>query len=266
MTPPEKANGTGPHETDPPATPAESGTSAEVLTVFEALESAFWWVAVGAMPLTIHPRGFADLPDRPATLYQLRVRLSSDSVSPQSRAAVWSYVVRHARTPGAQQPDWTIAAAGLALPEMVRIVHALGRDQHREQHSDQHRGARCETADLEAAALGAFYSELRRTDLDNTRDPELRRRLLMAAYRAARTLRDTTSHATARAATHPATHPGETGDRARGGGDHAGAEPAAEQPYPHFSARALDGTRANAQRARQTRQRAGRTRGGQVRP
>lgn len=262
MTPPEPANGTRPRDTDPPATPAESGTSAEVLTVFEALESAFWWVAVGAMPLTIHPRGFADLPDRPATLYQLRVRLSSDSVSPQSRAAVWSYVVRHARTPGARQPDWTIAAAGLALPELVRIVHALGRDQHRDQHS----GTRGETADLEAAALGAFYSELRRTDLDNTRDPELRRRLLMAAYRAARTLRDTTTHAAARAATHQAAHPGGTSDRAHDGGDHAAAGPATEPLYPRFSARALDGTRANAQRARLRRQRAGRTRGGQVRP
>jgi hypothetical protein len=236
----------------PPGSDGGDGDSADVLTVFETLESAFWWVAVGTLPLTIHPRGFADLPDRPATLYQLRVRLSSATVSAESRAAIWSYIVRNARTPGPQQPDWTIAAAGLALPELMRIVASLARDQQ---------GPGCDVADLEAAALGAFYHELRRIDLDNTRDPRLRRRLLTAAYRGARTLRDTTTHTPTRK---PAT--GERADTRAAKSDENATTRAGAHQYPPSAGRAVVRARGQAQRARLARQRAGHTRGGQVRP
>lgn len=148
--------------------------------VFETLEMAFGYLVTGPAPLAMKGHLFPDLPDRHIPLHQLRVRLLSPLVSNSTRAAVWSYLVRQARTRGARQSSWTVGAAGMALPELLRIVGALARTYAGELE------------DLEAAALGAFLGELRRVDLDDTRDPRLRWRLLTAAYRATRTLRDTT--------------------------------------------------------------------------
>lgn len=148
--------------------------------VFETLEMAFGYLVTGPAPLAVKGHLFPDLPDRHIPLHQLRVRLLSPLVSTSTRAAVWSYLVRQARTSSPRQSSWTVGAAGMALPELLRIVGALARSYAGELE------------DLEAAALGAFLGELRRVDLDDTRDPRLRWRLLIAAYRATRTLRDTT--------------------------------------------------------------------------
>lgn len=229
---------------------ADAAESGDVLTVFETLESAFWWVAVGPFPLTIHPRHIADLPDRALTLYQLRVRLASPTVSRASRAVIWSYLARHARTPGPQQADWTIATAGMALPALVRIVATLTRNPRNQP--DTGRGG-CDLADLEAAALGGFYHELRRTDTD-PRDPRLLSRLLTAAERAARTLRDT----------------GRRAPTTSGSDREAPTTPATgrmlKRRYPNHAARQLQRARAQARNTRQARQQSGPTRGGQVRP
>lgn len=149
-------------------------------SVLETCERVFGLLVTGPSPLAIHPRHFSDLPDRSLPLHQLRVLLASPAVSPRTRAAIWCYLVRRARTRGRQQAAWTVGCAGLALPELVRIVAALAR---------RYGG---DVADLEAAVLGGFLAELRRVDLDDSRDRRIRRRLLMAAYRAARALRDTT--------------------------------------------------------------------------
>lgn len=149
-------------------------------SVLETCERVFGLLVTGPAPLAIHPRHFTDLPDRPLPLHQLRVLLASPAVSAQTRAAIWCYLVRRARTRGRQQAAWTVGCVGLALPELVRIVTALARHYSGD------------IADLEAAVLGGFLSELRRVDLNDSRDRRIRRRLLMAAYRAARALRDTT--------------------------------------------------------------------------
>ena len=167
-----------------------SGVGGRSATVFETLEAAFWWLCTGHGALRIHGRRLAGLPDQPLPLYQLRVRLASSRVSPPTRAAVWRYLVGQARTRGPLQNSWTVGCAGLALPELSRIVGSLSR------------GFSGDLDDLEAAALGAFLGELRRVDLDNLADHRLRLRLLMAAYRGARALRDT--------------HPGTTGHAAPG--------------------------------------------------
>lgn len=218
-----------------------NGELYEAATVFETLESAFWWVSVGPLPVTVHPHGFTDLPDRPLSLHQLRVRLASPSVSAASRAAIWSYLVGRARTQGARQPDWTIAAAGVALPDLVRMVATLF---HRPA------GRACDIGDLEAAALGGFYAELRRTDSGDTHDPRIRRRLLMAAYRAARTLRDTTNTPTSTG----------TGTVVSTGAPHTAPGNGSTRP-----ARAVERDRQRARLARAARRR-GHARDEQVRP
>lgn len=239
---------------------ADAVESGDVLTVFETLESAFWWVAVGPFPLTIHPRRIADLPDRPLTLYQLRVRLASPTVSRASRAVIWSYLARHARTPGPQQADWTIATAGMALPALVRIVATLTRAHHTQPSQPGSGRGGCDLADLEAAALGGFYHELRRTGTD-PRDPRLLSGLLKAAERAARTLRDTGRRA-------PTTRSSD-GDGAGQGVDPPTAPATGrmlKRRYPSHAARHLERARAQARNTRQARQQSGPTRGGQVRP
>jgi hypothetical protein len=182
-----------------------------MMSVFETCENTFFWLCAQPAPLTVHGRRFPDLPDRAIPLHQLRVRLSSTRISPTTRAVVWAYVVRQARTRGPRQAAWTVGASGLALPELSRVVNALAR------------GFRGDLDDLEAAALGGFLSELRRVDLDNLADHMLRWRLLMAAYRAARALRDTRNHhnltpSTPARVNHPAPSRG-VGEDGNGGGD-----------------------------------------------
>lgn len=155
-----------------------SGYRPRMQSVLETAEAAFWWLGNQPGSLTVNGWRFPDLPDRAIPLFQLRVRLASTRISPRTRAVVWGYLVRQARTRGPRQNAWTVACAGLALPELTRIVAALGR------------GFRGEIDDLEAACLGGFLGELRRVDLDNLGDHKLRWRLLTAAYRAARALRD----------------------------------------------------------------------------
>ncbi|MBB6379694.1 hypothetical protein BKA01_006969 [Pseudonocardia eucalypti] len=213
---------------------------------------------MGPLPVTVHPHGFTDLPDRPLSLHQLRVRLASPTVSAASRAAIWSYLVARARTPGARQPDWTIAAAGIALPDLVRMVATLF---HRPA------GRASDIGDLEAAALGGFYAELRRTDLEDTHDPRIRRRLLMAAYRAARTLRDTTNTPTNSTGTATSTGTGTgtgTGTVVSTGAPHA-APGSGRGGSGWPAARAVERDRQRARLARAARRR-GHARDEQVRP
>jgi hypothetical protein len=182
----------------------------------ETCERVFGLLVTGPAPLAIHPRHFTDLPDRSLPLHQLRVLLASPAVSPQTRAAIWCYLVRRARTRGRQQAAWTVGCAGLALPELVRIVAALSRHYSGD------------IADLEAAVLGGFLAELRRVDLDDSRDRRIRRRLLMAAYRAARSLRDTTHQPdpTGREPVDPTREP------TSGQGSDEGSDPAIGSTHP----------------------------------
>jgi hypothetical protein len=161
------------------------------------LEYAFYVIGTGPGGITVHGGRFTDLPDRPLSLPVLRARLATTEVSPRTRAAIWAHLVTQARTRGPRQSTWTVVCAGMARPELSRIVASLTRPAMTDTslHSLDRRGVgRAELiADLEAAALGGFLSELRRTDLDNLTDALLRRRLLAAGYRAARTVRDTTT-------------------------------------------------------------------------
>ena len=167
------------------------------------LEYAFYVIGTGPGGITVHGGRFTDLPDRPLSLPVLRARLATTEVSPRTRAAIWAHLVTQARTRGPRQSTWTVVCAGMARPELSRIVASLTRptitdtSPHmvgRRHRLDRRGVGRAELiADLEAAALGGFLAEVRRTDLDNLTDALLRRRLLAAGYRAARTVRDTTT-------------------------------------------------------------------------
>ncbi|GAA5176668.1 hypothetical protein GCM10023321_85620 [Pseudonocardia eucalypti] len=160
--------------------------------VFATLENTFRWLVTGPYPLAVHPRRFPDLPDLPVPLDRLRALLASPAVCASSRAAVWSYLVRQARTSSPDQAAWTVAAAAVALPDLMRIVATLSPPHRRPHQRPELR------AELEAAALGGFLSELRRHDHNDARDPRIRWLLLMSAYRGARALRDTTTSTSGR--------------------------------------------------------------------
>lgn len=169
--------------------------------VIASLDWAFRMLVVPPDPLGIDGWPYTDLPSRLIPLDQLRTRLVSADVGNRTRARVWAYLVRQARGRGPRRPAWTVGLAGVALPELIRVVANLTPGYHGD------------AADLEAAALGGFLSELRRVDPCHITEhhPGIRVQLLRAGYRAARALRDAThTPATGPAASpsrdRPATH------------------------------------------------------------
>jgi hypothetical protein len=197
---------------------SRGGGSPRVGGVFATCEKAFILLASGPGALSLDTRAFHDLPARRRTpLHLLRVHLAATGVSAATRAAVWAHLVTRARGThpsggprAAAAVRWTVATAGMALPELLGITAAV---------SPRFRG---DTADLEAATLGAFLAELRRPDLDQPTHAGTRHRLLTAAYRGARTVRETHPAHQPRPA-HPSSpdEPGQPGDRATGSGHDA---------------------------------------------
>lgn len=161
--------------------------------VIASLDWAFRMLVIPPDPLGINGWPYPDLPSRLIPLDQLRTRLASAAIGNRTRARVWAYLVRQARTRGPRRPAWTVGLAGVALPELIRVVNNLTPGYHGDAD------------DLEAAALGGFLSELRRLNPSHITDqhPGIRVQLLRAGYRAARALRDTTHTP----ATGPATPP-----------------------------------------------------------
>jgi hypothetical protein len=169
---------------------SRGGGSPGVGGVFATCEKAFIALVSGPGALSLDTRAFPDLPARRRTpLHLLRVHLASTGVSAATRAAVWAHLVTRARgthprggpptADAAARVRWTVATAGMALPELLRITTAV---------SSRYPG---DTADLEAATLGAFLAELHRPDLDHPTHARTRHRLLTAAYRGAYTVRET---------------------------------------------------------------------------
>lgn len=162
--------------------------------VFETLESVFLALTCGATPLALYGRHLGEeLPERPIPLHLLRLRLAATPVSDATRAAVFSALVRRARTPGPTRTAWTIGLAGTALPELVHIVTRVAP------------GYRGPVEDLQAAALAGLIAEFRRLDPTQIAGPRIRRRLISGADRATRALRALSSPTR-----QPGTHLGRT--------------------------------------------------------
>lgn len=106
------------------------------------------------------------LPGGRRSLAWWREWLLANRTSYDARNAIWAYVIGRARTEGG---DWKIAAAGLAMPKLLRYARDLAR---------VYRG---EETELHCELLTNFLRELRRV---NTAAPGADTRLTRAAYRA----------------------------------------------------------------------------------
>jgi hypothetical protein len=61
-------------------------------------ENAFLWLVTGPRPVSVDGRLFAELPNRPVPLQELRTRLMSRQLQPETRDAIWAHLVARART------------------------------------------------------------------------------------------------------------------------------------------------------------------------
>lgn len=177
-------------------------------------EDAFVWLVTGPRPVGVNGRRFDELPDREVPLHELRTRMMSRRLRPETRDAIWAHLVMRARTEtrapaatfrtGGIHPErpgreagrapgrsgrvdgrrdgrreggstWTLACVGVALPVLARISIGLST-----RFPDP--------ADIEAAVLVGFIDEVHRTDVFV---PRIMPRLRRAAYRSAQRLRGT---------------------------------------------------------------------------
>ena len=125
-------------------------------------------VASGPHPVQVDGTEFAELPNRPVGLLELRRRLLARSCSLATRDAVWAHVVRRSRTEG---PVWQAACLGLGLPMVTWVAIRLSS-----RFAD-------DPSDVHAAVLTGFLAGLAHIDLDR---PGIAVRLRWAAYRAGR--------------------------------------------------------------------------------
>lgn len=88
----------------------------------EAARRAFGWLTRGPEPLSIDGRCFDHLPARNIPLDELGRLLLSTGCPREVWDQVWRHVIDRSRR---QDPSWTIAAVGLALPMLTRTAAGL---------------------------------------------------------------------------------------------------------------------------------------------
>ncbi|MFC0433405.1 hypothetical protein [Kutzneria buriramensis] len=132
----------------------------------DTVRKTFAWLVTGPDPLCIDGREFDDLPSRLIPLDELRDYLLSRHCADGARDAVWAYVARRSRV---ERGAWTVACAGMALPNLAATAGWLAA---------RFRGDR---ADVHAAVLTGFLDALASIDLDK---PAIVVRLGWAARRA----------------------------------------------------------------------------------
>ncbi|MEV0598472.1 hypothetical protein AB0I82_04080 [Streptomyces sp. NPDC050315] len=145
--------------------------SATKISPLRAAESTFRLLATGSNPLSIDGTDIGHgLPARAIALDELRVILLHPACGYAAREAAWRHVVRRARTEGGL---WTVAAVGLAMPGLKRIVAKIPA------------AAPVDVEEVEQEMLAAFLDELAVLDEAEDRIPG---RLCWAAHRTARRL------------------------------------------------------------------------------
>lgn len=160
----------------------------------EAAEDAFVWLVTGPRPLAVEGGHLPGLPNRRLPLHKLRARLLAQRLRPHEVEAVWAHLVFRTRTaPMGRRAGWTVGCVGVAMPVLARTAAGLAM---------RYPG---DPADVEAAVLAGFVTELHRTDICV---PNIPRRLRVAADRAGRALLDTL----------PSPHPGPTQPASTGTG------------------------------------------------
>jgi hypothetical protein len=123
-------------------------------------------LTTGPHPPTVDGTLFPGLPAKPLPLDEVRDLLLTRQCPQATSDAVWTYLVKRART---RQQTWTEAALGIALPALTATAAHLAR--------------RCpgDPADLHAELVCGFLQAIHTIDLTK---PRIMLRLRWAAYRA----------------------------------------------------------------------------------
>ncbi|PPK61895.1 hypothetical protein V5P93_002368 [Actinokineospora auranticolor] len=132
----------------------------------DAARSTFEWLVTGPHPVSLDGRLFPGFPARWVPLDEVCDLLLRADCRQTVRDAVWTHLVRLARTEGG---TWTIGAVGVALPALTSVCARL---------SARFAG---DPSDIHAAVLTAFVAELATIDLHR---PRVMNRLRWVAYRA----------------------------------------------------------------------------------
>nr|WP_225311955.1 hypothetical protein [Microbispora cellulosiformans] len=131
----------------------------------DTAETSFRLLTVGPGALSLDCTALAPgLPRGPVCLRELRVLLTSRTVTDEARDAVWRELVARAQQAGS---TWTVAAVGMAMPALRTIAIALARDL-----------VRGDPVDVDIAIMAGFLRSLHRVD---TALPHIRARLCEAA-------------------------------------------------------------------------------------
>jgi hypothetical protein len=117
---------------------------------FSHLEREFVALTTGTHPLTVDGLDIGHgLPDRPIPLNELRDLLLDRAATRDLKQAAWATLVHRAQTGG---PEWTVAATGMMLPGLRRIVSRI--------HKSCDRGS----YDLQNEVVLGFLETLRSMD------------------------------------------------------------------------------------------------------
>jgi hypothetical protein len=120
------------------------------MSAIGSVEQAFRVLATGPGSLVFDARGMAGLPDRLMTVLELRDLLTGGSVRGEALDEVWRRLAVWTRQ---ERPAWTVAAVGIAVPGLKRIVAGAVAD-------------RCHLVeDIESEAVAGFLHALRHDDL-----------------------------------------------------------------------------------------------------
>ena len=154
------------------ATTQQNRRSAWPANALDAAQRAFDLLAEPPDMLTL------DGVDLPAGggLHELKRFLIADATSGRTRDTVWRALLQRARS---GEPQWVVAAVGLAMPGLRRKAGLLARGWHGD------------TGDLDAELLAGFLERLRTIDVGQ---PNLCQRLIDAGARAVRRSRRYSEH------------------------------------------------------------------------
>lgn len=139
-------------------------------TALDGVADSFHTLCVSANPPAIDGTAFGvPLPQRQVVLNELKDVLLEANTPVAMRDAVWAELIRRARTGG---HEWTIGAAGVAMPALLGTLKQFRRDF-----------PNTDTEDLAAEVLTGFLNAIKSVDIDR---PGIMTRISWAVYRSAR--------------------------------------------------------------------------------
>jgi hypothetical protein len=149
---------------------AEASYQPIARTALDSVAESFHTLCTSTNPLAIDGTVFgAPLPRRQIVLDELKKVLLDAATPVAVRDAVWAELIRRARTRG---HEWTIGAAGVAMPALLGTLKQFRRDF-----------PNTDTEDLAAEVMAGFLSAVKTVNIDR---PGIMTRICWAVYRSAR--------------------------------------------------------------------------------